>query len=202
MSRLLGLVLLASVAVSSGCWVHHSDLNAPGEVDLSEEPEDFAVGQRQRPEDPGQHVVSVLGGPFLTVGADDGWQRLQFGLEVTAMYNKRDRSHVEDFPAFLLLGEGQSWGGNIGWSAYQLHSVGDTVAGSTGALYLEGQVRLPIPVVAAGWAVEPGTGRHGPQATVSPFGMNWFRANYNTDGTWALMYGVTAKLSNIWVWSR
>lgn len=200
MSRLL--ILLALAAMSSACWVHHSALNAPGEVDISEEPEDFAVGQRQWPEDPGQHVVSLLTGPFLTIGAEDGVERVQFGGEVTLMYNERERSQVRDFPAFLLLGDGLSWGGNVGWSFYQLHSYDDTVDPSMGALYVEGQVRLPIPVVAAGWAVEPGSGRTGPQATISPFGMNWFRVNYNTDGTWALMYGVTAKLSNVWVWSR
>lgn len=60
----------------------------------------------------------------------------------------------------------------------------------------------PYPVIAAGWSIEPETGRNGPQFTFSLLGMNWLRINANIDGSYAILYGVTLRVINEWVWSR
>lgn len=195
--------LVAALALISGCGVHWLDKNAPGHVDVTEKPADkLPVGEHVMPEDPGQRLISVYTGPFFTVGAGnlgrDSAMLFQSGLETTIQYSERERSTYGSLG--LILSDEVSWGANIGWTA--IDWGGAAGEADFGALYLEGQVRAPIPVIAAGYSVEPETGRHGPQMTLSVFGMNWLRVNTYWDGTFSVLYGLTIKIPTVWVWSQ
>lgn len=206
-------LLIGCVSVlSSGCFVHHLDRNAPGIDDIREQPQGLSPGELQPPADPGERMVSLLTGPFFLVGGArpgdfNSWRGVQqLGLEATVSYSTHDTSHSHGPDAHGLFSEENSKlvlrsfspGLNLGW--IPLHWGGGERDGHQ--FYLEAQIRSPIPVVAAGWAVQPAVGQHGPQVTVSLAGMNWFRVNYFTNGDFALFYGVTLKVGNIWVWSQ
>jgi hypothetical protein len=195
--------LVATVVLVSACGINRLDKNAPGLIDVAERPSDkLPVGQHVQPQDPGQHVLSVFTGPFFTAGAgnlgDDADGLFQVGLETTIQYTEREQSAYGGFS--LFFDDDVSWGANLGWTAVDWGGAAGEA--DFGALYLEGQVRMPIPVVAAGYAVEPESGRHGPQMTLSFLGMNWLRVNAYWDGTFAVSYGLTIKFPEMWVWSR
>lgn len=189
---------------TSGCFVHQYDRNAPGIVEVTEKPDELEPGQRVRPEDPGEHILTLTTGPFFTIGG--GGEHLenlmQLGFEATVGYRRAERSHTPGFipGSGVWYGKNPTWGGSLGWTAFDW---GEGKSDSdVGALYLEGQVRDFWLVGALGYAVEPDTGRNGPQATASFFGVNWLRLNYHWDGTYAVLYGVTLKVGNIFIWSR
>lgn len=196
----LALVSLAMGALCSGCWVHHLEKNAPGHIDVHEKPEDLEVGWREAPEDPGEEVLSLLTGPYFMVGVADGEDLFQLGFEATLNYHRREKSHHG--PLSLLANpDGFVYGANLGWTFYDWGDAQRDV--DFGAVYLEGQLRHEAgPVAALGYSVEPATGRNGPQVTLSAFGMNWARFNYNWDGTYSILYGVTLKIGQFWVWTQ
>jgi hypothetical protein len=186
---------LAVTVALAGCHVHR-DTNAPGLSDVENPPADPAAA-RVAPGDPGEEMLAinpgVLAGGGGRTAAPHGFG--EFGVEVSLVRGSSPTSHREDdFFVYPLRGVGAA----LGWSALELSDTDPAV----GPLYGEAYAfRLPWGA-GGGWAWNPATGDHGPQAFVS-LAWVYLRGRYLVDDdSGELTIGFQGKIPIVWVWSR
>lgn len=201
---------LAALALS-GC-MRHLERNAPGHIDVAAAPAAVAVGQVEAPRDPGEHMVTLSSGVAFTGGGTLGRPGGNVGLckltvETTLHFGDRAQSHDANPPLVPLMSDryypDRSLGFSLGW--HVVEGGGSDLPTTTGALYLEAQgfmMRALASGIGAGYAVDPRTGRHGPQVTLFTLGLVTIRYAYLTGRGHEITFGLQFKIPVTWVWSR
>jgi hypothetical protein len=189
--------------VCGGCFgtVFHLERDAPGPGPVRDPPSaDLGVGQRVRPEDPGEQSVTVA--PELTLGGglwDRRWSVASSG-QIAAWYGEHDHSHVADQP---IGGDSRiaplwSVGGAVGYDVLPLGGA-DRRATLTFRATDEGMG------LEAGWVWEPTNDVHSGSAGV--FLSSWsrffyLRALWGPERGWGVESGLALDYGLTWVWSR
>lgn len=192
MRRALSFVLL----LLPGCARHfHRDTNAPGTTDVENPPADREAA-RVEPGDPGEEMLAVNPGVLAGGGAREaspnGFGEL--GVEVSVVRGSSPSSHSEDgFFVYPVRGAGAA----LGWSA--LRFAKDVT--EVGPLYGEIYAHRELSAAGGGWAWNPATGDHGPQAFVTLTSL-YLRGRYLFEEGGEVTLGVQLKLPQVWVWSR
>jgi hypothetical protein len=218
------LVLVAML--STGCFhttVVHLERNAPGVIDVQTPPRTMvttswhgeagsthapsvlAVGEVERPGDPGERSITLAFGGWAAYGWDrvkggefDGRGRL--GAELAILYGSEDHSHSADMMfIYPALGPGLY----LGWNWYDSREDA-----TVGPLYLEvasPMIREHAVRAAAGVAWDPDDDRVGPQLTLSFLGI-YLRGSLMWGGelprTFMVEWGAAPELPVTFTWSK
>ena len=218
LDRLIRFMVVVSLVFATGCGIHHLRRNAPGKLARdSEVVRAAAVGERVRPDDPGEHVLELLTGPTVEFGgrldapSPTFQQAIRLGGELSLHYFSLDESHSytepflipdiwADFRAIREARNEQSETtpvprANLG-AAYDF-------ARSDVAVYLEAGAAFPGHIgLTAGYSTEPSAGNHGLQATLTLYGFVRLRyARYFTDRH-ELFLGFSPRAFHTLVWSQ
>jgi hypothetical protein len=206
-------VVAAWALVAGGCsTLDYRGHDAPGTVDLAEQPEASSVvaGWQTEPSDPGEEGVSVT--LFGTFTAVEWWlsnsnRRVtrSLGVGTSLEYLWRSTSHT--YGAEDSLAEVRpywSTGLHIGIDALDVGpGIGQAEAIRPGAVKIEGLIGHRAPgALRVGYEFVPSTGSSGPRATLELFGMAWVGSTYRLDRGWSLEIGVSPRWIWGWVWSR
>lgn len=175
---LLSLALLSGVG--PGC-VWHLDRRAPGTVELERPPKRVDLARTETPQDPGEEIVRLTAGPWVDIGAlfaRDGRSNttglVRAGLELTVASYHTLYSHTEQQSRNqLFLPKSDHWQLNLGFAIVSTpFDAPESASALVGPAYLELQRSYNDPQGnmlkgwgwALGYAVDPSTRAHGPQA--------------------------------------
>jgi hypothetical protein len=179
----------------AGCAHWHGDRNAPGHVVLTTPPRHIECEGEEEPNDPGERIVLLAPGAFMGGGyahTAGGGVAGSMGVEASLHVGSAP-SHFDDQQSPPIGLPRRSLGINLGWAGM--------VPKVTGVLYAELQGRLDQTAIAPGWAWDPSSSRHGPQATLA-LGPLYLRGTYLSHSRLDITLGVFVKALFAWIWSR
>ena len=189
---------------------HHRDTNAPGIADIEAAPEygrdqpseQGAESERpepERPNDPGERIVTLNPGMFGSVGGRLGQppgQRFagSIGFELSLNRGTSPHSHYgDDFFVYPLRGYGASLGGSLMFTS-------DGTPGA-GPVYLEVHKFRLFTGAGLGYAVDVANGAHGPQVSAW-FTTIYVRMRYLFSDGFGLFVGGQLKIPIVWISSQ
>lgn len=204
----LGLMTLVWLGVCiGGChqMVKHRDANAPGHTDIDRPPAYPAAHASsanapsppppERPGDPGERMYIISPGIFGAMGGRFSRPEGEvftgmFGVELSLNHGTNPRSHNADaFVVYPRKGRGVS----LGWSLLQVSGSGTTL----GPVYAEVHEFRLAGGGALGYAINPSTRDHGPQASAW-FTTYFVRMRYLWSEGFSAFIGAQLKLPMIW----
>ena len=205
----LRIFTVCCAVLAAGCFVYHSEKNRPGDIDITEPPEELEEPQRVQPSHPGVSYVTTQFAPAVEVGthydaaAGRHWPLRRAGIELTGGYGTTtypaDGTHGAAFyptrPHMLA----------VGWVPHNSPENIDH------RLYAE--FRTPLFTseehnehigaarLSAGWSAQLRALRHGPQLTAILLEVLYARANWDIGDGWAITGGVRIPFGFTWVQS-
>lgn len=195
--------LLCTTLLCTGCFgtVFHLEHDAPGSGTVQHAPSlDLGIGQRVRPDDPGEQNVTVA--PEATFGGgvwDGEWSPASSG-QVAAWYGEHDRSHMADqfFGGDSRIAPLWSVGGALGYDILPL-------GGADRRTTLTFRVTDEGLGVESGWAWEMTSDNHSGFAGI--FLSSWSRFFYlrmlwGPERGFGAESGIALDYALTWVWSR
>lgn len=202
----LRFVLVWGAVLASGCFVYHSEKNRPGDVDITEPPDELEDPQRVQPDHPGVSYVTTQLAPTVEFGTHydaavgRNWTTRRTGVELTGGYG------TASYPTAGTLGATsyptRPYMLAVGWVP---HSTTENI---DHRLYAEfrtplftSEEHIGAARLSAGWSVQPRPLRHGPQLTAILVELLYARANWDIGDGWAITGGVRIPFGFTWVQS-
>lgn len=190
------------VPLLAGCLgtVVHLERNAPGTGSVRQPPpEGIEIGQRVRPDDPGERMVSVAPEVSFGGGLWDSWSVVSTA-ELGAFYGESPTSHVSDS---IFGGDSRviplwSVGGAVGYDLVPLGQA-DRRATTLARITSEGMG------LEGGWGIEPATQEH--SVLFGFFLSSWsrfffLRTVWSPEHGFGGEAGIAIDYAFTWVWSR
>jgi hypothetical protein len=191
--------MATAIVLVGGCAHFHLDRNAPGLIDVGTRP---GAALAEEPGDPGEHRLAInpgfLGGVGVAQGSGESPLLTEAAAELTVHHGISQRGHVEDSWVYLERPDGVT----VGWSFERRTSRGDMQATAPGPLYLLVHTCRVLPCLGAGYAFNPSSRDHGPQADAF-LGPVFVRARYLFDASGGeIQVGLQIKFPLLWFWNR
>lgn len=216
-SRAAMALLTLTIWSGAGC-VWHLDRRAPGTVDLTQPPKRADVPRTETPQDPGEEILRVTTGPWVDIGvmfARPGRSNVtglvRVGAEVTLARYDTLHSHTEQGKNRIFWPQTSFWQLNLGLSVISApFDAPESASPWIGPAYLELQRShdhenmLKSWGWALGYAVDPSSSAHGPQALFRGVGGLYnLRAGYLFgEGAHVTLVMHLPHFPMAWVWSR
>ncbi len=190
---LLAVSVMACGLTSCG-YIHYSEKDRPGRVDVADPPPQTDEPERVKPADPGAMHLSLVGRGLIEAGGmwvdGDGEFALQLGGELTTSIGTSSelwRAKLGPWPI-----PDQMLGIAVGGLPYTSHDDGEA------RLYTEVFGGHGLANIGAGWTYQPAIDQHGSQLTLRLLELTYARWNWDFDHGWSLTAGLSVPFSGFY----